>query len=77
MIIGLILVLIGVALGYGFRGSIGRLLNRAKTLGSSTTATAKLDAAKAKADALKDAVAVQKTVVADIHTDIDDLHKAL
>jgi hypothetical protein len=72
-----LLVLIGFAVGYGFRGAIGKLFRTAGTDASNVSATAKLDALKAKTDVVKAAVDAHNDVVTDLHAAIADLDKQL
>ena len=73
----LITLLVGIALGYGFRGQIAKLLGSAKAEVNSLSATAKLDAVKVKTDVVKAAVDAHTDVVNDVHTAIEDLAKKL
>lgn len=73
----LIAALVGIALGYGFRGTIGKLFGKAGKEASNLSATAKLDAVKAKTDVVKAAVEAHTDVVNDVHTAIEDLSKKL
>lgn len=72
-----ILLLVGVAIGYGFRGQIGKLFGKAGKEATTLSATAKLDAVKAKTEVVKAAVDAHADVVDDLHTAVEDLAKKL
>jgi hypothetical protein len=74
---GLILIIVGVAVGYGFRGQIGKLFGKAGKDATALSATAKLDAVKAKTDIVQAAVNAHTVVVNDLHTAVEDLAKKL
>jgi hypothetical protein len=71
-----LLILVGVALGYGFRGQIGKLFGKAGKEVNTLSATAKLEAVKVKTDVVKAAVDAHADVVKDL-TAVEDLTKKL
>ncbi len=73
----LITLLVGIGLGYGFRGTIAKLIGSASADVNKLSATAKLDAVKAKTEVVKAAVDAHADVVDDVHTAISDLDKKL
>lgn len=74
---GLILILVGVALGYGFRGQIAKVFGKATTEVNTLSATAKLDAVRAKTDLVQAAVDAHTDVVSDLQEAVEALDKKL
>lgn len=73
----LVALLVGVGLGYGFRGTIAKLIGSASADVNKLSATAKLDAVKAKTEVVKAEIDAHTDVVTDLHTAISDLDKKL